>query len=186
MPIGNYHYEISILSGSLFKKTKEVIAQGECIIGDANLLRFKERRIVIDAVTDSGNENAGHVRIRRCYIDHLIFRGVEETSEGLCPVYEGILYALGSNGERFEYSSSEFVNKRGIKKLIVNPVRVVYIGETTLCITDPEGDGLYYYRYYDKIADRTIYSITDREYTKENRRAYSTADLYIYRMERTT
>ena len=186
MPIGNYHYEISILSGSLFKKTKEVIAQGECIIGDANLLRFKERRIVIDAVTDSGNENAGHVRIRRCYIDHLTFLGVEETSEGLCPVYEGILYTLGSNGERFEYSSAEFINKRGIKKLIVNPVRVVYIGETTLCITDPEGDGLYYYHYYDKIADRTIYSITDREYTKENKRAYSTADLYIYRMERTT
>ena len=81
MPIGNYRYEISITSGSLFKRVKEVIAEGDCIIGDQNLLRFLKRRIIIEAITDEFNEEAGHIVIRTCYIDNIEFKGMEDTSE---------------------------------------------------------------------------------------------------------
>ena len=42
--------------------------------------------------------------------------------------------------------------------MLVNPVRIVYISDTALCITDPDGDGLYYYNYYD----RSLESVCNR------------------------
>ena len=184
MPIGNYRYEISILSGGLFKKTKEIIAEGDCVVGDQNLLRFKNRRIVIDAITDEFNEDAGHIPIRTCYIDKIKFLGMEDTSEGYCPVYSGIMYTIGYHGERYEFSFDKHTNKRGVTKMMVNPVRIVYIGDIALCITDSEGDGLYYYHYYDRYLENTVYALTDHEYTKQNKHKYANADLYSYRTER--
>lgn len=69
MPIGNYQFEISIQTGGLFKRAKEVVAVGDCIIGDKNLLRFMNRRIVVESITDEFKEEAGHILIRPCYID---------------------------------------------------------------------------------------------------------------------
>ncbi|MCI8550151.1 MAG: hypothetical protein HFI68_06120 [Lachnospiraceae bacterium] len=184
MESGSYRFEISLLSGSLFKKVREVIAEGECILGDKNLLRFKDRRIVVDSITDEFNEEAGHIRIKTCYIDKIEFTGMEDTSEGHCPVYKGILFTDGYQGKRYEFSFDVYTNNRGTAKMMVNPVRIVYVGKTVLCITDSEGDGLYYYHYYDKYQERTVYALTDHEYTKANKHKYSTADLYSYRTER--
>lgn len=184
MPIGNYRYEISILSGSLFKKVKEVIAEGDCVVGDQNLLRFKNRRIVVDSITDEFNEKAGRIPIRTCYIDNIEFVGLEDTSEGYCPVYSGVIYTTGYHGERYEFSFDKHTNKRGVTKMMVNPVRIVYIGDIALCITDSDGDGLYYYRYYDRYLESTVYALTDHEYTKQNKHTYANADLYSYRTER--
>lgn len=183
MPIGNYRYEICIQSGGLFRKVSEVIASGDCIIGDKNLLRFKDRRIVIDSITDAFKEEAGHIELQTCYIDKITFNGIEETSEGLCPVYSGILYRENRYGERHEFSREEYTNKRGFKKMPVNPVRVVFINDTALCVTDREGDGLYYYSYFDKNSGSVRNVLTDQEYTKENKKWYSNADLYLYRTE---
>ena len=68
--------------------------------------------------------------------------------------------------------------------MMVNPVRIVYISDTSLSITDPDGDGLYYYSYYDRGLESVVYSLTDHEYTKVNKQRYSNADLYSYRTER--
>lgn len=184
MEIGNYRYEISISSRSLFKKIDEVIAEGDCIVGDQNLLRFKNRQIVIDSITDEFNEEAGRISIRTCYIDQIEFHGMEDTSEGYCPVYSGIMYTTGYHGERYEFSFDYHTNKRGITKMMVNPVRIVYVGDIALCITDSDGDGLYYYHYYDRYLENTVYALTDHEYTKANKHTYSNADLYSYRTER--
>lgn len=184
MPIGNYRYEISILSGSLFKKVKEVIAEGDCIVGDQNMLRFKDRRMVIDEITDEFNEGAGHITVRTCYIDKIEFRGMEDTSEGYCPVYSGVMYTTRYHGERYEFSFNNHTNNRGVTKMMVNPVRIVYIGDSALCITDSDGDGLYYYHYYDRYLESTVYALTDHEYTKQNKHTYANADLYSYRTER--
>lgn len=184
MPIGNYRFEISILVGSLFKKVKEILAEGDCVIGDQNLLRFNGRKIVLETLTDENNEDAGHITIRTCYIDQLEFMGVEDTSEGICPVYRGVLYTEGRHGERYEFSFDENTNNKGINKMMVNPVRIVYVGDNALCITDSDRDGLYYYHYYDKYLDKVVYALTDHKYTKVNRHKYSNADLYSYRTER--
>ena len=183
MPIGNYRYEISIISGSLFKKMKEVIAEGDCVVGNRNLLRFKNRRIVVDSITDEFNESAGHIPIKACYIDRIEFQGMEDTSEGYCPVYSGVMYTKGYHGERYEFSFDSYTNKQGVTKMMVNPVRIVYIGDIALCITDSDGDGLYYYHYDDKYKN-TVYALTDHEYTKQNKHTYANADLYLYRTER--
>ena len=71
MPSGNYQFEISIQTGGLFKRAKEVVAVGDCIIGDKNLLRFMNRRIVVESITDEFKEEAGHILIRPCYIDQI-------------------------------------------------------------------------------------------------------------------
>lgn len=184
MPIGNYRYEISILSGTLFKKVKEVIAEGDCIVGDENLLRFQNRRIVIDAITDGFNEGVGRITIKTCYIDKIEFQGMGDTSEGYCPVYSGVMYTIGYHGERYDFSFDNHTNKRGVTKMMVNPVRIVYIGDIALCITDSDGDGLYYYHYYDKYSENTVYALTDHEYTRQNKHKYANADLYSYRTER--
>lgn len=82
MEIGNYRFEISIFSGSFFKKVRAVIAEGDCIVGDKHLLRFKDKRIVVHTITD-GSE---HIQIKTCYIDNIGFMGMEDTSEGYCPI----------------------------------------------------------------------------------------------------
>lgn len=184
MPIGNYRYEISILTGTLFKRNKEVIAIGDCVIGDKNLLRFMNRKIVLEHITDESNEEAGHIQIRPCCIDNITFCGIEDTSEGFNPVYSGVLYSQGKDGERYVFSFDVHTNKNGITKMMVNPVRIVYISDTLLCITDSEGDGLYYYNYYDRETESVVYALTDYEYTKANKHKYSNADLYSYRIER--
>ena len=184
MPIGNYQFEISIQTGGLFKRAKEVVAVGDCIIGDKNLLRFMNRRIVVESITDEFKEEAGHILIRPCYIDQIQYCGMEDTSEGYCPVYSGILYTTGYHGERYEFSYDVHTNKKGITKMLVNPVRIVYISDTALCITDPDGDGLYYYNYYDRSLESVVFALTDHEYTKANKQKYSNADLYSYRTER--
>ncbi len=184
MPIGNYRFEISIQTGGLFKRTKEVVATGDCIIGDSNILRFMNRRIVVESITDEFKEEAGHILIRTCYIDQIQYCGMEDTSEGYCPVYSGILYTTGYHGERYEFSFDVHTNKKGITKMLVNPVRIVYISDAALCITDPDGDGLYYYNYYDRSLGSVVFALTDHEYTKANKQKYSNADLYSYRTER--
>ena len=184
MPIGNYRFEISIQTGGLFKRTKEVVTTGDCIIGDKNLLRFMSRRIVVESITDEFKEEAGHILIRTCYIDQIRYCGMEDTSEGYCPVYSGILYTAGYHGERYEFSFDVHTNKKGTTKMVVNPVRIVYISDTLLCITDPDGDGLYYRNYYDRNMESVVYALTDYEYTKANMQKYSNADLYSYRTER--
>lgn len=184
LEIGNYRFEISIFSGGLFKKVKETIAEGDCVIGDPNLLRFQNRRIVIESITDEYKEETGHIGITPCYIDKLKFQGMQDTSEGYCPVYSGILYSSGFHGERYEFSFDAHKNSRGISKMMVNPVRIVYVGEATLCITDSDGDGLYYYYYYDKYTASTVYALTDHEYSNYNKHKYSNADLYTYHTER--
>ena len=184
MPIGNYRYEISTISGSLFKKVKEVIAEGDCVVGDRNLLRFKDRRIVVDSITDDMNEDTGYIQIETCYIDHIEFIGMEDTSEGYCAVYSGIMYTIGFDGERYDFSFDKHTNKRGVTKMMVNPVRIVYISDNALCITDSDGDGLYYYHYYDKYLEKIVYALTDHEYTRWNRDVYANADLYSYWTER--
>ena len=184
LEIGVYRFQISIMSGGMFKRLKEVIAEGECIVGNQDLLRFKDRRIVIESLTDESNEEAGHITIRPCYIDQIRFMGMENTSEGYCPAYSGMMYTTGYHGERYEFSVDEHVTNRGVKKAMVNPVRIVYVNNTTLCITDSDGDGLYYYHYYDNYMEAGVYALTDHEYTKQNQQNYSNADLYSYRTER--
>jgi hypothetical protein len=182
--IGVYRYFINVRSRGMFKTTSETIASGDCIIGDRNRLRFLNRKIVLESLTDAFQKQVGHIFITPCYIDQPEFLGIEDTSEGMCPVYQGILYTIKPDGNRYTFAFESYFSKGGHKKMMVNPVRIIYIGKNTLCITDSDGDGLYYCRLYNRYYNTEVYSLTDRAYAKDNRDKYSTADLYSYRIER--
>lgn len=182
--IGVYRYFINVRSGGMFRTTSETIASGDCIIGDRNRLRFLNRKIVLESLTDAFQKQVGHIFITPCYIDQPEFLGIEDTSEGMCPVYQGTLYTMKPDGNRYTFAFESYFSKGGHKKMMVNPVRIIYIGKNTLCITDSDGDGLYYCRLYNRYYNTEVYSLTDRAYAKDNRDKYSTADLYSYRIER--
>ena len=99
-------------------------------------------------------------------------------------VYNGILYSIGHHGERYEFSFDVHTNKKGITKMRANPVRIVYISDSSLCITDPDRDGLYYNSYFDRTTQSVVYALTDYEYNNANKHKYSNADIYLYRTER--
>ena len=163
---------------------KLVLAQGDCTIGDLNQIRFKDRVIVIDSITDEFEEQSGHIPIMQCYVEQLVFQGMEETSEGCCPIYTGTLYTE-IHGKRHTFSSVKQTTKSGKVSMAINPVRIVYINDSVLCITDLDGDGLYYSYYQDSQTKQRVYLLTDVMYTDKTKHRYATADLYSYRVERT-
>ena len=188
LPIGEYEYTIKKQSGNLFSLQTIDIVYGSLFVGDVNELRFIKHIIQIDTITFEDDSKYKAVEIRPCYIDHIEYKGIQYCGgeERECPVYSGIMFFVGDSGKRPEYSFVDGQDEKGHQIYKVNPVRIVYINDSTLSITldtgDPEnpGDGFYYYRYYDKYAGKNIYQITDWEPTKFNKDKYYLADLYSY------
>lgn len=188
LPLGEYKYTIAKQSGNLFALQMIDIASGSLFVGDANELRFLKHIIQIDTITFEDDSKYEAVKIRPCYVDHIEYKGVQYCgSEGReCPVYSGIMFFISDSGKRHEYSFADRQDEKGHQIYQVNPVRVVYINDSTLSITldtgDPEdpGYGFYYYRYYDRYAKVNVYQITDWEPTKFNKDKYYLADLYSY------
>lgn len=181
--LGRYKYTISYNSGSIFKREECELESGECIIGDKDELRFIGKKIIVCSITDPDKKSAGHIKVAHCEIDRIVYKGIEDTSEGRCPVYEGVLYGYDSRGVRHDFSYDNYITKGNKRKVKCNPVRIVYVGVSTLCITDSDGDGLYYYRVYNRERGENKYFLTDNECTKENKSIFSIADLYDYKIE---
>lgn len=189
LPVGIYSYSISKRSGNIFLPGMIKLCTGRLLVGNRNELLFEGRIIKIDMITfenDQSNEEA--VKIKPCFIDQIRFQGVRyAVTEGReCPVYNGILFFRGKNGQRQEFAYDSTMDERGKLLYPVNPVRIVYINENTLCITHETGDptdpgaGLYYYHYSNKQTMTNAYQLTDREPERYNRKWYGLADLYSY------
>lgn len=186
MEHGRYKFEICAESSNLFSRKTICLAKGICIYGDEDAFRFEGRRIVIDTITDSAYPSLGRIPIQKLCIDGIRFEGVQETSEGMCPVYTGVLYRITPQGDFAEFSSVDGPDMDGRNCWKLNPVRIIFRGSTTLCITDQDGDGLYYRRIYEQRRGRNIYTVTDEKYMESNMDMYSVADLYSYTIERAT
>lgn len=189
LELGEYPFRISKQSGNIFVNQMVKLVSDTLFAGNADELRFLKHIIQIDSITFEDNKKYKSVKIRPCFIDHIVYKGIRYCgSEGReCPVYSGIMYFVSPNGKRHEYSFEDKCDDKGNQKYQINPVRIIYINDSTLSIThdtgDPEdpGDGFYYYNYFDKYAMVDVYQITDREPTKYNRDKYYLADLYAYR-----
>ena len=94
------------------------------------------------------------------------------------------MFFMGKSMKRHDYSFDEKLSDKGYQLYKINPVKIVFINEHTLSITNEEDDGIYYYKYYDKIGLNSHYAITDREPTFRNQNTYYLADLYLFRKER--
>ena len=188
LPLGEYRYRISKQSGNLFSMQLIHIASGRFFVGDENELRFLHHIIQINSITTEDNDKYEAVDILPCFIDHIEYKGIQYvySEDRECPVYKGIMYYISSGGRRYEFSYEDRKDERGNLLYQVNPVKVVYINDSTLSIThetgDPEdpGDGFYYFRFLDKYSMANVYRITDRNPMEYNKDKYYLADLYSY------
>ena len=189
LSLGEYKYTITKQSKNLFSLQMKELASGSLFVGDANELRFLKHIIQIDTITFEDDSKYEAVKIRPCYIDHIVYKGIQYcgSEDRECPVYSGVMFFVSNGGKRHEYSYADKRDENGNQIYQVNPVRIVYINDSTLSIThdtgDPgvPGDGFYYYKFYDKFALADAYQITDREPTKFNKDKYYLADLYSYK-----
>ena len=99
------------------------------------------------------------------------------------PVYSGILFRYKDGNNRKNFSSEAFTDERGITRYQVNPVRVIYIGERTMSITNSHREGFYYRKIFDEMT-KTEYSLTDRKPNQKNENRYGSVDLFFYTTER--
>ncbi len=188
LPLGEYQYSIVKQSGNLFSMQLQEVAEGNFFVGDEHELRFLKHFIQIDTITFEEDDTYDAVKIKTCYIDHIEYKGIHYvgSEDRECPVYNGILFFISPSGKRHEYSYQDKKDEYGHQLYQINPVRIVYINETTLSITqetgelDEPGDGFYYYRYFDKYEMKNIYQLTDWEPTRFNQDKYYLADLYSY------
>ena len=191
VPIGEYKYSIYKESGNIFDISMKKIISGSIYVGDINELRFINKKIKIEAITLEEENKTSIVDIQPSYIDHIEFKGIQyvDSEQRYCPVYNGTMYFIGKHGHRNEYSFEEGKDTKGNVLYAMNPIRIIYINENVLSLVhetgDPEdpGDGFYYYRFYDRLADKNKFSMTDREPDRFNRNRYYLADLYSYTRE---
>lgn len=187
IPLGEYRYTISKKSGNLFAMQMTKLVSGSLFVGDINELRFLRSIIQIDTITFEDDTKYDAIKIRPIYIDHIEYKGIRyvESEERECPIYNGIMYFVSDSGRRHEYSYKDTVDKNGHHLYQINPVRIVFINDQTLSITnetgslDVKGEGLYYYHYFDKYKMEKVYQLTDWV-PKINDNKYSVVDLYSY------
>ena len=192
LPIGEYPYIIQKQSGNLFNMKMVTLTNGSLFVGDVNELRFLNRIIQIDTITFENDSRYEAVKIRPCYIDRITYKGIRYvlSEERECPVYGGILFFVSEDGKRHEYSYRDGRDEKGRLLYQINPVKIVFINDSTLSITqdtgDPEdpGGGFYYTRYFDRKTGKNVCRLTDWEPTRETRSSYYLADLYTYKRKR--
>jgi hypothetical protein len=184
---GEYHYSIYRENEDVFSFEENELAIGTFICGNYDRIRFDGCRIIISQIVFDNAVGSGVIEVLPAYIDNIIYDeklSNEENSEGICPVYTGIMYFINSDGKRHDYSFD--VEKRNDNDIRVktNPVKMVYINDTVMLITDIEDDALMYRYYYDKDSHKKIYHITDHEPNSFDKGNYDSVDLLRYRKER--
>ena len=181
LPIGTYSYKISKRSGSIFSNQIKEIISGVFLIGDENELRFLNKTIQLDFIT-CDNDEYDIKMLKNCYIDNIKYKGIQyiAAEESECPIYEGIMFFKDNSERRHEYSYFDTKDKNGIKHEKINPVKMIYINDTTLSLVSESNDGFNVYRSRDRYTRDYIYQITDRVQTIADMEDYDSADLYIF------
>lgn len=186
LALNEYKCKIVKESENIFLGSETDLYEGTLFIGDKNEIRFKNRTIEITNITYGKGADARSVEIRNTYIDQIEFKGIQfvPSEDRECPVYSGIMFFIARSMRHHAFSFEEKISEKGYKIAKINPVKIVFIDEHTLSITNEDGDGIYYYRYFDKLSMENRYSITDREPTTYNKSYYDLADLFTYRKDR--
>lgn len=180
-----YAYQIVKASENIFLGDETVIDEGYLFIGDRNEIRFRDKMIAIQSITYEEDDSIKSVEITGTYIDKIEYQGIHfvDSEDRECPVYTGAMFYMGQSMKHHYFAYNEGVSERGHELYKVNPVKIVFINEHTISITNEEDDGIYYYRFFDKFAMENRYSITDREPVDKYKHAYYLADLYTYTKE---
>lgn len=186
LSLDEYKFSIVKESENIFLGNETLLYEGTLFIGDKNEIRFNNSMIEITHITYEKGSNLRSVDIQNTYIDQISFQGIQfvDSENRECPVYRGIMFFMRDSMKHHEFSFAERTLETGVQLYKINPVKIIFIGDHTLSITNEDGEGLYYYRYFDKLARKNHYAVTDREPTNHNQSVYSLADLYTYRKKR--
>lgn len=186
IPDGMYKYSIFRESEDLFSLEKTELAQGCLVCGNYDKVRFNNSRIVISQIVFDNAVSTGVVSIMPVYIDNIQYDEAlskEEGSEGICPTYSGTMYFINPEGKRHDYAfEDEYRSEKDIR-VKTNPVRIVYINDNVLLVTDSDDDALMYRFYYDKYTHEKIHHITDHKPSAFDQGNYDTVDLLRYGKE---
>lgn len=193
LPLGEYDYQIVKESENIFLGEETVLQEGKILIGNKNELRFSASMIEITAITCEKDGKSQSVGIRNTYINRIEYLGIQfvESEDIECPVYRGTMFYIGKDWNHHEFSSEDRITKKGDQLYKVNPVKIVFINEKILSITNEDGDGIYCYRKLNESTMENRYEITDREPPRELKKSdrrsdreeydkYYLADLYTY------
>ena len=90
------------------------------------------------------------------------------------------MFYENDTGRRIEYSYIDTKDKNGIWREKVNPVKIIFINDTTLSLVSESNDGFSVYRKTERSMLRNVYQITDRVQTLADEEDYDSADLYIF------
>lgn len=186
LPVREYYYQIIKESENIFLGGDTVLQSGSLYIGDQNELRFQNSMIELTNITYEEDDELRSVDIRNTYIDQIVYQGIQYvgSEDRECPVYTGVMFFMGKSMKHHNFSFADQYSEEGFQLYKINPVRIIFINEHTLSITNEDDDGIYYYRFYDRYSLDNRYAITDREPTTRNKNTYYLADLYTYRKER--
>lgn len=187
LPDGKYHYSIYRENCDLFSLEDDELATGAFVCGNYDKIRFDNSKIVISQIVFDNAISSGVIDILTAYIDDIHYDeelSKEESSEGICPTYFGTMYFINPNGKRHNYAFEDEKRSETDIRLKTNPVKIVYINDSVLLITDKEDDALMYRFYYDRYTHEKVYHITDHQPSSFDRGNYDSVDLLRYRKER--
>lgn len=184
---GEYHYSIYRENGDLFSLEENELAKGVLICGNYDKIRFNNCRIVIPQIVFDNAVSSGVINILTAYIDDIRYDeelSKTESSEGICPTYFGTMYFINPDGKRHNYAFEDEKRSETDIRLKINPVKIVFINDSVLLITDEDDDALMYRFYYDRYTHEKIYHITDHKPSSFDRGNYDSVDLLRYKKER--
>ena len=184
---GEYHYSIYRENGDLFSLEEDELANGILVCGNYDKIRFNNCRIVIPQIVFDNAVSSGVIDILPAYVDDIRYDeelSKEESSEGICPTYFGTMYFINPDGKRHDYAFEDEKRSETDIRLKTNPVKIVFINESVLLITDEDDDALMYRFYYDRDTHEKKYHITDHQQSSFDRGNYDSVDLLRYRKER--
>ena len=183
LELNEYNCSIVKESENIFLGDETVLFEGSLFIGDKNELRFRNGIIEITNITYEEGGDLRSVEIKNTYIDQIKYLGIQfvDSEDRECPVYIGVMFYMGQSLKHHEFSFDENISEKGVQLYKINPVKIIFINEHTLSITNEDDDGIYYYKFYDRFILDYRYAITDREPTARNQNTYYLADLFTYR-----
>lgn len=184
---GEYHYSIYRENGDLFSLEENELAKGVLVCGNYDKIRFNNCRIVIPQIVFDNAISSGVINILTAYIDDIRYDeelSKTESSEGICPTYFGTMYFINPDGKRHDYAFEDEKRSETDIRLKINPVKIVFINDSVLLITDEDDDALMYRFYYDRYTHEKIYHITDHKPSSFDRGNYDSVDLLRYKKER--
>lgn len=176
---GNYTYQII----HHIENEEVVVAQDVQFFGNPNRIRFQNKIIEIEEVTEDVDDGGRKMKIKPVFIDNIRFtkHAYVPSEEGSFDIYEGKMYFIKPDGSKRYFSTKYYEKNLGIRKesyYQINPVQIIYINERLIRIINPDEEGiLCVYNF----GTTPSHEITDREPSK-NAKNYKDILFYLYKV----